>query len=247
MYRINSVAQNKVENFDLQTITHLDEKNRWVKLAELIPWSEFETEYASQFSDSMGAPAKPFRMALGALIIKERLRTSDEETVEQIKESPYLQYFLGLPGFSKKAPFEASMFVHFRQRLNQELIGRINEQIVLNLRQEDKNRKSGEEKAEEEPTATAKSDSESAKNHGKLILDATCAPADINYPTDLKLLNQARERTEKVIDQLYEQVKEQWDKKPRTYRRIARKDYLALAGRNADPRGKNSAKQSANN
>ena len=73
MYRINSVAQNKVENFDLQTITHLDEENRWVKLAELIPWSEFETEYASQFSDSMGAPAKPFRMALGALIIKERL------------------------------------------------------------------------------------------------------------------------------------------------------------------------------
>ena len=48
MYRINSVAQNKVENFDLQTITHLDEENRWVKLAELIPWSEFETEYASQ-------------------------------------------------------------------------------------------------------------------------------------------------------------------------------------------------------
>ena len=177
----------------------------------------------------MGAPAKPFRMALGALIIKERLRTSDEETVEQIKESPYLQYFLGLPGFSKKAPFEASMFVHFRQRLNQELIGRINEQIVLNLRQEDKKRKSGEEKAEEQPTATAESDSEPPKNQGKLILDATCAPADINYPTDLKLLNQAREHSEKIIDRLYEQVREKLDKKPRTYRIIARKDYLALA------------------
>ena len=239
MYRINSVAQNKVENFDLQTITHLDEENRGVKLAELIPWSEFETEYASQFSDSMGAPAKPFRMALGALIIKERLRTSDEETVEQIKESPYLQYFLGLPGFSKKAPFEASMFVHFRQRLNQELIGRINEQIVLNLRQEDKKRKSGQEKAEEQATATAESDSEPPKNQGKLIswcaflsgflirrvaplLDATCAPADINYPTDdLKLLNQAREHSEKIIDRLYEQVREKLDKKPRTYRIIA--------------------------
>ena len=48
MYRINSVAKNKVENFDLQTITQLDEENRWVNLAEVIPWSELETEYASQ-------------------------------------------------------------------------------------------------------------------------------------------------------------------------------------------------------
>ena len=50
----------------------------------------------------MGAPAKPFRMALGALIIKEYLGTSDRETVERIKESPYLQYFLGLPGFNRQ-------------------------------------------------------------------------------------------------------------------------------------------------
>ena len=62
-----------------------------------------------------------------------------------------------------------------------------------------------------------------------MILDATCAPADINYPTDLKLLNQAREHSEKIIDRLYEQVREKLDKKPRTYRIIARKDYLALA------------------
>jgi hypothetical protein len=40
------------------------------------------------------------------------------------------------------------------------------------------------------------------KNQGKLILDATCAPADIKYPTDLGLLNQVREHTEKIIDVL---------------------------------------------
>jgi Transposase domain (DUF772) len=65
----------------------------------------------------VGAPAKPFRMALGALIIKERLGTSDEETVEQIRENPYLQYFLGLSAYSEQAPFESSMMVHFRKRL----------------------------------------------------------------------------------------------------------------------------------
>ncbi len=230
MYRINSVTHKEREKFDLQRMTHLDQENRWVKLAALIPWSEFEAEYASQFSQTMGAPAKPFRMALGALIIKEYLGTSDEETVEQIKENPYLQYFLGLTGYTNKAPFEASMLVYFRKRLNQELLGRINERIVLNQRQKEQRTKPEEETAEGEPKETAERKSElPKKNQGKLILDATCAPADINYPTELKLLNQAREYSEKIIDRLYEQVKQKLDKKPRTYRRIARKDYLALA------------------
>ena len=69
-------------------------------------------------------------MALGALIIKEKLGTSDEETVEQIRENPYLQYFLGLSEYSDKESFEASMMVHFRKRLNLETVGRINERIV---------------------------------------------------------------------------------------------------------------------
>ena len=56
-------------------------------MAELIPWAEFEEEYAEKFSEKMGAPAKPFRIALGALIIKEKLGISDRETVEQIKEN----------------------------------------------------------------------------------------------------------------------------------------------------------------
>jgi hypothetical protein len=51
-----------------------------------------------------------------------------------------------------------------------------------------------------------------------LLLDATCAPADINYPNDLGLLNQARVKTEKIIDTLYEPLKVKLDKKPKTYR-----------------------------
>jgi len=39
-------------------------------MAELNPWSEFEVEYAENFTTVLGAPAKSFRMALGALIIK---------------------------------------------------------------------------------------------------------------------------------------------------------------------------------
>ena len=65
-------------------------------MADLIPWQEFEDEYARLYSEEMRAPAKSFRMALGALIIKEKLGISDRETVEQIKDNPYLQYFIGM-------------------------------------------------------------------------------------------------------------------------------------------------------
>jgi len=53
------------------------------------------------------------------------------------------------------------------------------------------------------------------ENKGKLILDATCAPADIRYPTDLSLLNEAREKTEGYIDILYQPLCGGM-KKPRT-------------------------------
>ena len=62
-----------------------------------------------------------------------------------------------------------------------------------------------------------------------MILDATCTPADLKYPTDIELLNEARKHTEIVIDILYERRKEILDKKPRTYRKKARKEYLLIA------------------
>ena len=96
MYRQSPTGQLSFENFYLPFGGKLSGENRWVRLAELVPWEIFESEYAEQFSQGQGAPAKTFRMALGALIIKEKLGTSDEETVEQIRENPYLQYFLGL-------------------------------------------------------------------------------------------------------------------------------------------------------
>ena len=62
---------------------------------------------------------------------------------------------------------------------------------------------------------------------GTLILDATCCPQDIRYPTDIGLLNHARELLELIIDILYALVIEQYAYKPRTYRDVARRDFLA--------------------
>jgi hypothetical protein len=51
----------------------LDPDNRWVNSSALLPWLELEETYATQFNPTTGAPAKPVRVAFGALFIKQRL------------------------------------------------------------------------------------------------------------------------------------------------------------------------------
>jgi transposase, IS5 family len=241
MYRKEEPTQIPPESFELPFEGKLSEDNRWVIMASLIPWSEFEEEYATFFSEEMGAPAKSFRMALGALIIKEKLGISDRETVEQIKENPYLQYFIGMSSYRNESPFDASMLVHFRERISAELISKVNQQMVrplggVGFRPAKVANPKGKEDARDnifsmgwKKTVEAEKEGEIPKNQGKLIIDATCAPSDISYPTDLEILNQARKQAEKIIDLLYEQIKGQLEKKPRTYREVARKDYLEVA------------------
>ena len=219
MYISTTTVQKEVEDFQLRDGFHLDENNRWVILSKLIPWSEFEEQYASLFDEKIGAPAKSFRLALGSLLIQQILNITDRETVEQIKENPYLQYFLGLNSYEYKAPFNSSMLVYFRQRINQEIIDKINRQIVkqrLETQEEKKNSEIEQKEPEE-------------KKAGKLILDATVTPSDIKYPTDLGLLNQARQILNKLIDKLYKPLKGKLEKKPRTDRKQARKSYLKVA------------------
>ncbi|BAY06180.1 IS5 family transposase [Anabaena cylindrica FACHB-243] len=222
MYRRAQKQETPPENFELPFGGKLASDNRWVIMANMIPWSEFEAEYAAIFSEEIGAPAKTFRMALGALIIKEKLGISDRETVEQIRENPYLQYFIGMSAYSNKPPFDPSMLVHFRERIDINLVNKLNREIV----------KQGLE-INEEAEKEKKSETEDLKsemnNRGKLILDASCAPADISYPTDLGLLNQARKHTETIIDILYNSLNVKTINKPRTYRNIARKNYLLVA------------------
>jgi hypothetical protein len=210
MYRKAELVASPAENFELPFGGKLAEDNRWVIMAKLIPWSEFEEEYAQNFATEMGAPAKSFRMALGALIIKEKLGISDRETVLQIRENPYLQYFIGQSAYSNEAPFEPSLLVHFRQRIDVNLVNKVNQRMVK-IMSETLDCSSEKKKREEERNEQ--------ENRGKLIIDATCTPADISYPTDLGLLNQARQQTEKIIDSLYESRKGKVKRKPRTTER----------------------------
>jgi len=195
--------------------------NRWVKLSKLVAWEEVEDLYSRSFKQSkMGPPALSGRIAFGSLVIKERLSITDEETVNQIQENPFLQLFLGLNEYVEEPLFDASMMVHFRNRFSQDDLKKINDSIISAAIE--KVDQSVANENDEEPPSTPPS------NEGKLLVDATCTPADITYPTDLKLLNEAREKTEACIDILHAPFVGT-HKKPRTYRIQARKKYLTVA------------------
>jgi hypothetical protein len=88
MYRKIETLPTPIEKFELPFEGQLAEDNRWVIMANLIPWSKFEDEYAKQFTIEMGAPAKSFRTAIGALIIKEKLGILYEELDENENKKP---------------------------------------------------------------------------------------------------------------------------------------------------------------
>jgi hypothetical protein len=88
-----------------------------------------EDYQAAHFCKGFGAPAKLFRMALGALMIKTRQGVTDEELVKQIKENPYLHFFIGLEAFQYSASFDSSMIVYFRKRLPKSVINDCNERM----------------------------------------------------------------------------------------------------------------------
>jgi hypothetical protein len=131
MYRTKDTRQLELEDFYLPFGGHLNPNNRWVELAQLIPWEEFEEKYAEHFAEKQlgGIAAKPFRMALGALLIKEKLGITDRETVQQIRETPHLQFLIGMQGYRDEDPFDPSLMVHFRKRITAEMLNEINERI----------------------------------------------------------------------------------------------------------------------
>jgi hypothetical protein len=201
----------------------LKSDNRWVVLAHNIPWDDLASVYQSQLGNgSTGASGINPRVAMGALIIKHKCNLSDRETIQQIQENMYMQYFIGYSSYCEEEPFDPSLFVDIRKRLGVDQVNKINEQILgLSRNDDDSHSSDNITKIEDEPS----NDEEYKK--GKLLMDATACPQDIAYPTDLNLLNDAREKSEELIDLLYNI--ETHIKKPRTYRQVARKYYLHTA------------------
>lgn len=211
MIQYTSQYQLKIKEFGNLHQMNLNCENRWIRLGAFLPWDQLVRIFRKYFSD-LGTCAINPRIVIGALIIKHKLNLSDEETVQSIEENPYMQFFLGLDEFSPEPLFSPSLFVEWRKKLGNEAFNSFNDVLL---------RVCFSEKFDQPKKET--------KNKGKLKLDATVADQYITYPNDLGLLNKAREKTEKIIDLLYENLREQLTVKPRTYRKVARSKYLAEA------------------
>lgn len=125
MYKFDKNHQFGLADFNQPMGLKMNPENRWVKKAEKIPWEAIEEKYAALFPGKKGMLAKPLRTALGSLLIQKQLQFSDRELVEEIRENPYFQYFIGLPGYQDTIPFVPSLLVEFRKRLTAEVLEEI--------------------------------------------------------------------------------------------------------------------------
>jgi len=126
-----STKQLVMAGFETPFSNHLNPLNRWVILSQKIPWDDLVNVYKKQLNNSYtGAEGINPRVVLGSLIIKHMCDLSDRETLQQIQENMYMQYFIGYSSFSDEEPFDASLFVEFRKRLGVQQINEINEKII---------------------------------------------------------------------------------------------------------------------
>ena len=246
MIRYTSQNQMTIEEFKTPFEIRLNKENRWVKLGESMPWDALARIYYRSMSSDMGAPAIDARIVIGAMIIKHKLKLDDRETIEAIRENMYMQYFLGLSEYKYEDVFDRSLFTTLRYRLGADKFDAMTRQIILrsenkgDAAEEDLNDSGNdmtmnkldsdieEDNIEGNEGSEVKGTEEKqAKNKGKLIMDATVADQMIAYPTDLGLLSRSREESERLIDELCKEL--DIKNKPRTYRRLARKQYLNLA------------------
>ena len=129
-------------------------------LTEKIDWTEFETQFAPFYSQ-VGSPAKPIRLMVGLLILKQLYNLGDETVMAEWISNPYFQYFCGETVFQWKYPCDPSDLVHFRHRIGETGIEKIlSVSILLH----------GEEVLSED-----------------ISIDTTVQEKNITYPTDTKL------------------------------------------------------------
>jgi transposase, IS5 family len=237
--KYSPVQQLTIPGFETPFHKQLDIHNRWVKFSCIIPWDAIVGLYEKTLKKTTGRPALNGRVVMGAMIIKHYCNFSDEETILNIQENMYMQYFCGYSSYDPNPAFDSSLFVEIRDRLGIAGIGAMNDALTeadrllrLPIKQVI-NEKNTVETQESDPKEIIETELEQeikeqeTLNQGTVLFDATACPQEIAYPTDLNLLNDSRMKSEEIIDYLF--TKSGLELKPRTYRENARKDYLRTA------------------
>lgn len=99
-------------------LDQLNPKDPLLALAKRLPWEQIEKEFAPLYS-AVGRPAKPVRLMVGLLLLKQIENLSDERVVEAWTRNPYYQAFCGMEHFQWRMPCDPSELVHFRNRIGE--------------------------------------------------------------------------------------------------------------------------------
>jgi IS5 family transposase len=141
-------------------LKELNPKHPLLALAQKLPWALFEKEFAPLYSH-IGRPAKPIRLMVGLLLLKQLKNLSDESVVEAWVENPYYQAFCGFEHFQWKLPCDSTDLVYFRKRIGEEGMEKIfKASVALH----------GKAALERE-----------------VVIDTTVQEKNITFPTDTKL------------------------------------------------------------
>jgi IS5 family transposase len=141
-------------------LEQLNPKNSLLQLAARIPWAFFEREFAGLYS-RRGRSAKPVRLMVGLLLLKQLENLSDERMVEEWVRNPYFQAFCGIEQFQWELPCDPTDLTYFRKRIGEQGVEKIFRESV---------RIHGEHAKEKE-----------------IVIDTTVQEKNITFPTDTKL------------------------------------------------------------
>ena len=108
----------------------LDANNRWVKMAEVVPWDDMAKIFYKRMSEKEGRGSIDLRVVMGALLVKHIEGLSDEDTIVYIQENIYAQYFVGLSSFQTVPVFSPTLFVEIRKRLGKQGSDELNDALL---------------------------------------------------------------------------------------------------------------------
>lgn len=178
------------------SLERLPKTNRWVQMGDALPWAEFEKVYNKRLkNENVGAANRPGRMVIAALIIKHKLNLSDEETILTIQENPYMQYMCGLTEYSDRPVFDPSLFTTIRKRMTIEDINALTLELAKKAQQKKDKEDSG---ADNDGNAPASNTTQTTD----IKVDATCADAEIRYPTDIDLIEDGSRYIDRMTDKV---------------------------------------------
>ncbi len=143
----------------------IDMRHGLVRLAGLMPWSDFDESFG-KFFKSTGRPAKPTRLMVGLHYLKHIYDLSDEEVVERWVENPYHQFFCGFEFFQHTMPIDPSLMTRWRKRIGPDTLEEVLKATVA---------------------AALETETVKASSLERVTVDTTVQPKAIAHPTDSRL------------------------------------------------------------